>query len=109
VGEQPLPTQPGSPLQSQAKPALPCAGLDSGLARAALGDCAGLALDEEGRLRVVVESEGPVALPQDFLLEVEAGGLIQGLLPPEQLCALAASDGVSRVRLAHQPSHKQAP
>jgi hypothetical protein len=97
--------QPTLPTPS-AKTPPPCEGLSGDLAKAAGGDTAGLALDADGRVQVAWEFTGSPALPQGCEQETAAMGHGQGWCDPAQLCALAGTDGITRVRTPRRASPK---
>jgi hypothetical protein len=100
------PTQPAAPTTGEKVPP-PCDGLDGALSRAAAGDTAGLELDAQGRVQVTYEfSKPPARLPDGFEQEMAAMGHGQGWCPPAQLCALAGTEGISRVRTVRRASPK---
>jgi len=100
------PTQVSLPRPGKKAPA-PCDGVSAELARSITGDLGGLEVDLEGRVHVTYEfTSAPDTLPEGFLYETSAMGHGQGWCPPAQLCALAALDGISRVRSVRRADPK---
>ncbi len=58
----------------------------------------------DGAVRVVAEVTGSPTLPEAVVLELSTGPLLQLLVPPAALCALANTDGVRRVRPPTTPT-----
>lgn len=101
------PTEATLPAPGGKKSPPPCDGLDASLARAVAGDTAGLELDAEGRVHVTYEfSNVPEQLPGGFINETTAMGHGQGWCPPAELCALAGTAGIDRVRTVRRASPK---
>ncbi len=100
------PTEADLPTRGKKAPP-PCDGIDGALAKAVAGDTAGLEVDAQGRVRVTYEfSSEPAQLPDGFEKETSAMGHGQGWCPPAQLCALAVTDGIDRVRPVRRASPK---
>lgn len=86
------------PTTQEARKAPDCSALESTLARLAQGEeMSGLNRDDAGRVQVVIEPEVD-GLPDSFEEELRAGGMVQGWSAPGDLCQLAATPGVTRVR-----------
>ena len=83
-----------------------CAGLSGDLQGATRGDTAGLRVDDAGRVQVTVETSGDVSWPDSFVEDKAIMGLVQGWSPPLDLCDLATSPGVVRVRSPHRATPK---
>jgi hypothetical protein len=85
----------------------PCDGLSGELSAAVAGNTAGLELDDQGRIHVTYEfTSAPEQLPAGFEHETSAMGHGQGWCPPAELCALAGTAGISRVRTVRRASPK---
>ena len=107
------PAAPSTPAPSTAgltpppsKKAAGCPGLSGDLTKAAAGATKGIPLDDAGRVQVTVETDGDVSWPASFVEEKSAMGRVQGWCPPADLCALAGTAGVVRVRRPHLASPK---
>jgi hypothetical protein len=85
----------------------PCPGIDGALADAIRGDFRRVQRAEDGRVQVVVAPspamvDGTTTFvgPPAFSETARADGLIQGWLPVDQICSLAAAPGVTGIRAA---------
>lgn len=83
-----------------------CDGLPADLAAAAQGDTSKVDVDADGRVQVALELGGGAVLPNYFLVEAQAMGHAQGRVKPDELCELAATKGIIRVRTPRKASPK---
>jgi hypothetical protein len=97
---------PAPPAGSGRKGAASCEGLPGDLAAAAAGDTGRVTLDADGRVTVTVEVGADATLPRSFHEDKRAMGHVQGRVAPSDLCALAATPGVLRVRTPRMASPK---
>ena len=82
-----------------------CSALSDALSRVHSGEqVTGIDVDPERGVQVVVE--GDFKAPKVLTVEVEAGGLTQGWVPVSQLCVLADTAGVTKVRVPERASPK---